>query len=85
MNIIHRPEEALDIRSELIFVNGMVYLPQEWNFGRSTTLPSPATPPSPLTATPEAIFFVYVTSCLWNSKVDKIVSLKLKTCCVQNT
>ena len=28
-NIIHRPEEALDIQSELIFVNGMVHLPQE--------------------------------------------------------
>ena len=27
-NIIHRPKEALDILSELIFVNGM---PQEWN------------------------------------------------------
>ena len=26
-NIIHRPEEALDIQSELIFVNGMVHLP----------------------------------------------------------
>ena len=28
-NIIHRPEEALDIQSELIFVNGMVHLPHE--------------------------------------------------------
>ena len=27
--LIHRPEEALDIQSELIFVNGMVHLPQE--------------------------------------------------------
>ena len=28
-NIMHRPEEALDIQSELIFVNGMVHLPHE--------------------------------------------------------
>ena len=34
----------------------MVHLPQEWNFGIPTTLPSPATPLSPLTATPKAIF-----------------------------
>ena len=27
--IIHRPEEALDIQSELIFVNGMINVPQE--------------------------------------------------------
>ena len=27
--IIHRPEEAVDIQSELIFVNSMVHLPQE--------------------------------------------------------
>ena len=33
-----------------------MHLSQEWNFGTPTTLPSPATPPSPLTATPEAIF-----------------------------
>ena len=44
------------VESELIFVNGMVHLPHEWNFGRPTTLPSPATPLSPLTVTPEAIF-----------------------------
>jgi len=33
---------VLDIQSaaELIFVNGMVHLPQEWNFGTPTTLPS---------------------------------------------
>ena len=48
-NIIHRLEEALDIQSELIFVNGIV-------FGTPTTLSSPATPLSPLTATYEAIF-----------------------------
>ena len=53
--LIHRPEEALDIQSALIFVNGMVHLPHEWNFGTPTALPSPTTP-SPLTATPEAIF-----------------------------
>ena len=28
-NIVYRPEEALEIQSELIFVNGMVHLPQE--------------------------------------------------------
>ena len=39
-----------------IWVNGMVHLPHKWNFGRPTTLPLPATPPSPLTATPEAFF-----------------------------
>ena len=61
-NIIHRPEEALDIQSELIFVNGMVHLPQEWNIGTPTILPLPATPPSSLTASPETIFFPYVTS-----------------------
>ena len=27
--LIHRPEEVLDIQSELIFVNGMVHFPQE--------------------------------------------------------
>ena len=55
---MHRPEEALGIQSELIFVNGMVQLLQEYNFGTPTTLPSPATPPSPLTVTPEAIFLL---------------------------
>ena len=55
-NLIHRPEEVLDIQSELIFVNGMVHLPQEWNFRTPTTLPSPATPSSSLTATHQAIF-----------------------------
>ena len=29
INIIHRPDEALDIQSELIFVNGMVHSLQE--------------------------------------------------------
>ena len=33
------------MQPELIFVNGMVHLPQERNFGTPTTLPSPATPP----------------------------------------
>jgi len=28
----------LDIQFELIFINGMVHLPQEWNFGTPTTL-----------------------------------------------
>ena len=54
ITIIHRPDEALEIQSELIFVNGMVHLLHELNFGTPTTLPLPATPPSPLTATPEA-------------------------------
>ena len=27
--LIHRPEEALEIQFELIFVNAMVHLPQE--------------------------------------------------------
>jgi len=49
---------VLDIQSELIFVNGMVHLPQEWNFGTTTTLPSPATPLSPLTVTHKAIFLL---------------------------
>ena len=53
---MHRPEEALDIQSELIIINGMEHLPQEWNFGTPTFLPSAATPPSPLTATLEVIF-----------------------------
>ena len=51
-NTIRRPEEALDIQ----FVNGMVHLPHEWNFGTPITLPSLATTLSPLTATPETIF-----------------------------
>ena len=54
--LIQRPEGTLHIKSDWIFVNGMVHLPQEWNFGTPTILPSPATPPSPLTATPEVIF-----------------------------
>ena len=54
--IIQRPEEALDIQSELIFVNVMVHLPYEQNTSTPITLPLPATPPSSLTATPEAIF-----------------------------
>ena len=29
INIIHRPEKALDIQSELIFVNRMVHSPKE--------------------------------------------------------
>ena len=36
----------LDIQSELVFINGMVYLPQKGNFGTPTSFPSPATPPS---------------------------------------
>ena len=34
---MHRPEEALDIQSELIFINGIVHLPQEWNFSTLTS------------------------------------------------
>ena len=54
--VIHRLEEELDIQSELIFVNSMVHLPQEWTFGTPTIFHSPATPPSPLTVTHEMIF-----------------------------
>ena len=54
-NIIHRPEKVFDIQSKVIFVNGMVNLAEKWNFGTPTSLPSPATPQSPLTATPEAM------------------------------
>ena len=43
------PEETLEIQSELIFVDGMVHLPQEWNFITPTTFPSSATPLSSLT------------------------------------
>ena len=43
-------EEELDIQSELMFVNGMVHLPQEGNFGTPTSFPSPAIPPSSLPA-----------------------------------
>jgi len=46
---------VLDIQSELMFVNGMVHLLQELNFGTPTTFLSPATS-SPLTATYEVIF-----------------------------
>ena len=31
-------QEALDIQSELIFVNGMVHLSQDWNFGTPLSL-----------------------------------------------
>ena len=30
---VHSPEKVLDIQSDWTFVNGMVQLPQEWNFG----------------------------------------------------
>ena len=46
----------MDIQSEVIFINGTVHLLQERNFGTPIILPSPATPPSSLTATHEAIF-----------------------------
>ena len=77
--IIYRPEEALDIQSELIFINGMVYLdlPQEWNFGIPATLPSPATLLSPLTATPKAIF-----SLTWRHTFN---ILHIKSLCVLST
>ena len=54
-NIIHRPEKVFDIQSEVIFINGMVNLAEKSNFGTPTSLPSPATPQSPLTATPKAM------------------------------
>ena len=59
---MHRPEEALDIQFELIFLNGVVHLPHEWNFGKPTTLPSPATPPSPPHSDIQNDFFTYVMS-----------------------
>ena len=43
-------------RKRWTFVNGLVHLPHEWNFGTPTSLPSPATPLSPLTVTPKMIF-----------------------------
>ena len=60
------PQVALDIQSELIFGNGMVHLPQEWNFGTLTGFPSPHTSPCPVTITPHSDstkrYFLYVTS-----------------------
>ena len=47
------------------------------NFDTPTALSSPATPPSPLTATPEAIFFAYVTS---NIRTYEII-----TTCIERT
>ena len=49
-NIIHRPEpEALDIQSELIFVNGMVHLTQEYiKLWYTKNFPSPPTHHHPL-------------------------------------
>ena len=62
---IYRSKEALDIQSELIFVNGMVHLPLEQNFGTPTTLPSPTTH---TTLTPhsnsQSDFPSYVMSCV---------------------
>ena len=55
INVVHRPEEALDIQSDWMFVNGMVHLPQEWSFGTPTSYPSPATLPSPLTPHPSQL------------------------------
>ena len=37
--LIHRPEEGLDLKSECIEVSAMVHLPQEWNFGSMAFLP----------------------------------------------
>ena len=54
--MIHKPEEEFEIQAELMFVNGMVHLPQEQNFGTPTTLPPPGTLPSPRIVTREAIF-----------------------------
>ena len=29
INVVHRPEEVLDIQSDWMFINGLVHLPQE--------------------------------------------------------
>ena len=36
-------QEELDIQPEWIFINGMVHLHQEWNFGTPESFPSPTT------------------------------------------
>ena len=60
--IIHRSEKALDIQSDWIFASIIMDLRQEWNLHSPTSLPSPATPPSPLVAAPAGDFPVYATS-----------------------
>ena len=67
-----------------LFVNVMEHLPHGWNFGTLTTLPSPASPLSSLTATPEAIFLLtwrrvqYTTYqiivCIELFTIDKLMS-----------
>ena len=52
-------------------IQGMVHLHHEWNFGTPTTLPLPATPPSPLTATPKRF-----STKLWT--LSKFAALSLK-------
>ena len=47
---MHRPEEALDIQSELIFVNALTPGMKLWYTDK---LSSPATPHSALTVVPE--------------------------------
>ena len=71
---MHRPKEALDIQSESIFLNGVVHLPYEWNFGKPTALPSPATPSSPLTATPEALTWRHAL----NMPTYKIIATRIE-------
>ena len=56
MNASARPDNAMDIQSEFLFVNNMVvHLPQGEHSHSPTSFPSKATPPSPLKGTPERI------------------------------
>ena len=56
-----------------MFVNGMVHLPQELSFGAPTALPLPATLPSPLTVTHEAIFSL-TRRHMFNIRTYKIIA-----------
>ena len=64
-------------RTHIIYtLNGMVHLPQEWNFATPKILPSPATLPSPLTATHEVIFLVIN---MWHHRFN-ILTLVCTSC-----
>ena len=49
-----------------IWSNSMVHLSHQWHFGTLTTLPSPATPPSSLTATAKVILPLIQYTYVWN-------------------